>query len=96
MKRDDIWLALGDPAGEERERISVIWRFRDLCDSARVDPAVWRAGPDLLRVYADIGLTALPLEGGNGVPAVSVSDQCMGRRLFSSFLPRLFMPISSP
>ena len=86
VKRDDIWLALGDPAGEERERISVIWRFRDLCDSARVDPAVWRAGPDLLRVYADIGLTALPLEGGNGVPRYLL---CRAERDLSALLPLL-------
>jgi phosphatidylglycerol lysyltransferase len=26
-----------------------------------VDPAFWRVGPDLLRVYEDIGLTAVPL-----------------------------------
>ncbi len=86
VKRDDIWLALGDPAGEERERISVIWRFRDLCDSARVDPAVWRAGPDLLRVYADIGLTALPLEGGNGVPRYLL---CRAERDLSALLSLL-------
>ncbi|MBR0642461.1 phosphatidylglycerol lysyltransferase domain-containing protein [Plastoroseomonas hellenica] len=61
VKRDDVWLALGDPAGEERDRISAIWRFRDLCESAGVDPAFWRVGPELLRVYEDIGLTAFPL-----------------------------------
>ena len=62
MKRDGIWLALGDPAGEERDRISAIWRFRDICERAGVDAAFWRVGPDLLRVYGDIGLTAFPLD----------------------------------
>ncbi len=63
LRHEGIWLALGDPGGEERDRVSAIWRFRDLCDQARVDPAFWDVGPELLRVYADIGLTAIPLEG---------------------------------
>jgi phosphatidylglycerol lysyltransferase len=61
VRRDGIWLALGDPAGEERDRISAIWRFRDICERAGVDPAFWRVTPALLRVYGDIGLIAFPL-----------------------------------
>ncbi len=61
LKRDGVWLALGDPAGERRDAISAIWRFRDLCERAGVDPAFWRVGPDYLRIYADIGLNAVPL-----------------------------------
>jgi phosphatidylglycerol lysyltransferase len=61
VKRDGIWLAIGDPVGEERDRISAIWRFRDMCERAGVDPAFWRVTPALLRVYGDIGLTAFPL-----------------------------------
>ena len=56
-----IWLGLGDPAGDEHDRISAIWRFRDLCEQEGVDPAFWRVGPELLGVYGDIGLTAFPL-----------------------------------
>lgn len=56
-----IWLALGDPAGDEHDRISAIWRFRDVCEQEGVDPAFWRVGPELLPVYGDIGLTAFPL-----------------------------------
>jgi phosphatidylglycerol lysyltransferase len=63
VRHDGIWLALGDPAGEERDRVAAIWRFRDLCEQAGVDPAFWDVGPDLLRVYADIGLTVFPIEG---------------------------------
>jgi phosphatidylglycerol lysyltransferase len=62
LRHEGVWLALGDPGGEERDRVSAIWRFRDLCERAGVDPAFWRVGPDLLRVYADIGLTPFPLE----------------------------------
>jgi phosphatidylglycerol lysyltransferase len=61
VKRDGIWMALGDPVGEEQDRVSAIWRFRDMCDRAGVDPAFWRVSPALLRVYGDIGLTAFPL-----------------------------------
>jgi phosphatidylglycerol lysyltransferase len=61
LKRDKVWLALGDPAGERGDAISAIWRFRDACERANVDPAFWRVGPDLLRIYGDIGLTAVPL-----------------------------------
>ncbi len=64
LKRDGVWLALGDPAGDRRDAISAIWRFRDLCERAGVDPAFWRVGPDLLRVYGDIGLVAVSLGEG--------------------------------
>jgi phosphatidylglycerol lysyltransferase len=63
LRHNGIWMALGDPAGEERDRVSAIWRFRDMCEQAGVDPAFWNVGPELLRVYADIGLTPFPLEG---------------------------------
>jgi phosphatidylglycerol lysyltransferase len=61
LRRDGLWLALGDPVGEERDRISAIWRFRDMCERAGVEPAFWRVTPALLRVYGDIGLTAFAL-----------------------------------
>lgn len=61
VHRDGIWMALGDPAGEERDRISAIWRFRDMCERAGVDAAFFRVTPALLRIYGDIGLTAFPL-----------------------------------
>ncbi|WP_198371964.1 lysylphosphatidylglycerol synthase domain-containing protein [Roseomonas rosulenta] len=66
VHREGIWLAMGDPAGEERDRVSAIWRFRDICEQAGVDPAFWHVGPELLRVYADIGLTSFPLEDAPG------------------------------
>jgi uncharacterized membrane protein YbhN (UPF0104 family) len=61
VKRDGIWMGLGDPMGEEQDRVSAIWRFRDMCDRAGVDAAFWRVSPALLRVYGDIGLTPFPL-----------------------------------
>jgi phosphatidylglycerol lysyltransferase len=47
--------------GAPSDRISAIWRLRDLALQEGLDPAVWRAGPTLLKVYGDLGLTALPL-----------------------------------
>jgi phosphatidylglycerol lysyltransferase len=84
LRRDGVWLALGDPAGEERDRVSAIWRFRDLCERAGVDPAFWRVGPDLLRVYADIGLTPFPLENE---PARFLA--CRAERDLDALLPLL-------
>jgi phosphatidylglycerol lysyltransferase len=62
-----LLLALGDPAGQEADRISAIWRLRDLAAQEGLDPAVYRAGPGLLRVYGNLGLDAFPL-GADGLP----------------------------
>ncbi|WP_428538400.1 phosphatidylglycerol lysyltransferase domain-containing protein [Rhodopila sp.] len=62
-----VLLGLGDPVGDETDRISAIWRLRDLAQQEGLDAAVWHAGPDLLKVYGDLGLTALPL-GRDGLP----------------------------
>ena len=56
-----VLLGLGDPAGAPSDRISAIWRLRDLAAQEGLHPAVWRAGPGLLKIYGDLGLTALPL-----------------------------------
>jgi uncharacterized membrane protein YbhN (UPF0104 family) len=56
-----VLVGLGDPAGAESDRISAIWRLRDLARQERLDPAFWRTGRTLLKVYADLGLAALPL-----------------------------------
>jgi uncharacterized membrane protein YbhN (UPF0104 family) len=62
-----VLLALGDPVGEASDRVSAIWRLRDLARQEGTEAAVWRAGPELLQVYGDLGLTALPL-GADGLP----------------------------
>ena len=69
MRLPEIWLAIGDPAGDPHDRVSAIWRFRDLCEQENVDPAFWRVGPELMQVYSDIGLTPFPLtETGEFAP----------------------------
>jgi lysylphosphatidylglycerol synthetase-like protein (DUF2156 family) len=62
-----VLLGLGDPVGLESDRVSAIWRLRDLAQQEGCDAAVWRAGSDYLKVYSDLGLTALPL-GQDGMP----------------------------
>lgn len=62
-----VLLGIGDPVGDETDRVSAIWRLRDLARQEGLDAAVWHAGPELLKVYGDLGLTALPL-GSDGLP----------------------------
>ena len=62
-----VLLGLGDPAGAENDRVSAIWRLRDLALQEGRDAAVWRVGSELLKIYGDLGLTALPL-GADGLP----------------------------
>jgi lysylphosphatidylglycerol synthetase-like protein (DUF2156 family) len=62
-----VLLGLGDPVGDTADRVSAIWRLRDLAHQEGLGAAVWHAGPELLKVYGDLGLTALPL-GPDGLP----------------------------
>jgi uncharacterized membrane protein YbhN (UPF0104 family) len=92
-----VLLGLGDPSGEDADRVSAIWRLRDLAEQEGLDPAVWRAGPELLKVYGDLGLTALPL-GSDGLPLpesfeeTAAAEQylvCMAERDLDILLPVL-------
>jgi uncharacterized membrane protein YbhN (UPF0104 family) len=92
-----VLLGLGDPAGAETDQVSAIWRLRDLAQQEGLDPAIWRAGPGLLKVYGDIGMTALPL-GEDGLPLpeaeteTPASEQylvCVAERDLSALLPLL-------
>jgi uncharacterized membrane protein YbhN (UPF0104 family) len=92
-----VLLGLGDPAGEMADRISAIWRLRDLAEQEGLDPAIWCAGPSLLKVYGDLGLTALPL-GEDGLPLPEAPDRtppscqylvCVAERDLTTLLPLL-------
>ena len=92
-----VLLGLGDPGGAETDRVSAIWRLRDLAQQEGMDPAFWRAGPALLKVYGDLGLTALPL-GDNGLPLPESPNEtpaalhylvCMAERDLGTLLPLL-------
>ncbi|MGE0222405.1 MAG: phosphatidylglycerol lysyltransferase domain-containing protein [Acetobacteraceae bacterium] len=92
-----VLLALGDPVGAEADRVSAIWRFRDYAHQEGLDPAVWRAGPGHLKIYSDLGLTALPL-GPDGLPLPEAPDEtpqsdhylvCVAERDLRTLLPLL-------
>ena len=92
-----VLLGLGDPVGAEGDRVSAIWRLRDLAQQEGLDPAFWRAGPGLLKVYGDLGLTALPL-GPDGLPLAESHDGtpearqylvCVAERDLTTLLPLL-------
>jgi uncharacterized membrane protein YbhN (UPF0104 family) len=59
-RQDGLWIAHGDPAGERRDAINAIWRFRDLCERNGARPAFLGIGSEHLRIYADTGLETLP------------------------------------
>jgi hypothetical protein len=92
-----VLLGLGDPAGAAVDQVSAIWRLRDLAQQEGLDPAIWRAGPALLKVYGDIGLTALPLgadglplpEGGTDTLVATQYLVCVAERDLSALLPLL-------
>ncbi len=92
-----VLLGLGDPHGEESDRVSAIWRLRDLARQEGLDAAVWRAGPELLKIYGDLGLTALPL-GDDGLPTAEAPGEtpparhylvCKAERDLKLLLPML-------
>ena len=68
-----VLLALGDPVGAVSDRSSAIWSFRDLAEEEGLDAAVWGASTRLLKVYATLGLTALPL-GVDGMPSKEATE----------------------
>ena len=94
-----VLLGLGDPVGQDGDRVSAIWHLRDLARQEGLDAAFWRTGPDLLKVYGDLGLTAVPLSAdGSPVAAEELllapdPDRqflvCMAERDLTALLPLL-------
>jgi uncharacterized membrane protein YbhN (UPF0104 family) len=98
-----VLLGLGDPAGAESDKISAVWRLRDLARQEGLDPAFWRVGPGLLKVYADLGLTPLPLgRDGQIVQADETPDPsrrylvCVAERDLQALMPVLPELAASP
>ncbi|MFT9359140.1 lysylphosphatidylglycerol synthase domain-containing protein [Acetobacter okinawensis] len=63
--RENMLIGLGDPAGEEDDSISAIWRLRDLALQQGLRLAFWQVGDSFVRIYNDIGLNVWPLEDGS-------------------------------
>ncbi len=93
-----VLLGLGDPAGAESDRVSTIWRLRDLAQQEGLDPAIWGAERGLLKAYGDLGLSAVPL-GRDGLPQAEEDDGkqplarhylvCIAERDLPALLPLL-------
>jgi uncharacterized membrane protein YbhN (UPF0104 family) len=90
-----VLLGLGDPAGAENDRAAAVWRLRDLAHQEGREAAIWRAGAGMLKVYNDLGLTAVPL-GPDGLPAEQSCDLparqylcCVAERDLVELTPRL-------
>jgi len=92
-----VLLGLGDPAGAPSDCASAIWRLRDLALQEGLDPAIWGAGPRLLKIYADLGLSPVkigpdgtPLDPEHEGPAASVHYLvCKAERHLQTLLPLL-------
>jgi uncharacterized membrane protein YbhN (UPF0104 family) len=91
-----VLLGFFDPVGAGSDRVSAIWRLRDLAAQEGLDPAIWRAGPALLPVYADIGLAALPLDEAGLPRSEDEADPiggeylaCAAERALPTLLPLL-------
>ena len=76
-----VLLALGDPAGVESDQVSAIWRLRDLAQQEGRDAAFWRTSDRFLKIYGDLGLTALPL-GADGLPIPETPGQTRDCRFY--------------
>jgi uncharacterized membrane protein YbhN (UPF0104 family) len=92
-----VMLGLGDPVGAPSDSVSAIWRLRDLAAQEGMDPAVWRAGRGLLKVYGGLGLTALPLgpdglllpESCEDTPEADRYLCCVAERDLTTLIPQL-------
>jgi phosphatidylglycerol lysyltransferase len=50
------WVAMGDPVGPPEEREELVWRFRELADSAGAWSVFYQVGAEQLPIYIDAGL----------------------------------------
>lgn len=80
-RRAPLWIAHGDPAGDSTDAVSAIWRFRDMAERAGARPVFWDVGQERLRLYADIGLSAVPMPGRPGRFIACKAEQDLDRLL---------------
>ncbi len=92
---DHVLLGLGDPAGANNDRAAAVRRLRDLAHQEGREAAIWRAGPNMLKLYHELGLTAVPLRP-DGTPAEQEEDLpaqqflcCVAERDLLELLPKL-------
>jgi phosphatidylglycerol lysyltransferase len=55
------WIAMGDPVGDEQERVELVWTFRELCDRHGGWTVFYEVNTASLPFYLDLGLTLLKI-----------------------------------
>jgi phosphatidylglycerol lysyltransferase len=73
-------IAMGDPAGPEREMPDMIWRYRELCDQHDGWTVFYEVHANNLHFYIDLGLTLLKLGEEARVPLTTFSLEGGTRR----------------
>lgn len=59
--RDSIWVALGDPAGVESEKVELTWQFREMSERNGASGVFYAATDRYLPLYLDQGMGAFRL-----------------------------------
>ena len=55
------WIAMGDPVGDDEEKIELIWEFKNLAEHYNGWPVFYEVGHQDLYRYIDMGMTALKI-----------------------------------
>ncbi|HJT25448.1 MAG TPA: bifunctional lysylphosphatidylglycerol flippase/synthetase MprF, partial [bacterium] len=66
-----IWIVLGDPVGEEKEREDLAIKFRDLCHRKKMWALFFLVDPQHFQFYLDMGLTVVKVGEEARVPLKS-------------------------
>ncbi|MEO8561484.1 MAG: phosphatidylglycerol lysyltransferase domain-containing protein [bacterium] len=74
------WIALGDPVGDPACAIALIERFIEMADKAGGWTAFYRAGPSLLPIYLEFGLSVVKLGEVARVPLATWTLEGPDRR----------------
>jgi phosphatidylglycerol lysyltransferase len=67
------WVSMGDPVGEGKGRIELLWDFRNLCHRYGGWPAFYQVAERDLHLYVDLGLSLLKLGEEGRVPLAGFS-----------------------
>lgn len=85
-RRGEFLVGLGDPAGEQEDSVSAIWRLRDLALQEGIKPVFWKVGSAFLRIYDDIGQSVWPMEDGTGLHfCYPAEDIALASRFFATY-----------
>jgi phosphatidylglycerol lysyltransferase len=67
------WVSMGDPVGEGKGKIELLWDFRNLCHRYGGWPAFYQVAERDLHLYVDLGLSLLKLGEEGRVPLAGFS-----------------------